>query len=95
LIGRTILKKREGLFGTSESGQVISQEGFDRLPQGVVPIEITLVGETIDLRFRDLYQGQVAPPARSAAWITLMTQIQNVGWRQIETFLRPIGQFVG
>ena len=42
---------------------MIGQEGFDGLPQAVIPVEVALVGEAIDLRFRDLYQGQVAATA--------------------------------
>jgi hypothetical protein len=46
---------------------VISQEGFDGLPHGVIPVEVALVGETVDLRFGDLYQGQVDPAALARA----------------------------
>jgi hypothetical protein len=46
---------------------VISQEGFDGLPQGVIPVEVALVGKAIDLRFRDLYQGQADPAALARA----------------------------
>ena len=46
---------------------MISQEGFDGLPQGVIPIEIAFAGEAIDLRFGDLYQGQVDPTAPARA----------------------------
>jgi hypothetical protein len=46
---------------------VISQEGFDGLPKGVIPVEVALVGEAIDLRFKDLYQGQVDPAALARA----------------------------
>ena len=38
---------------------MMSQESLNRLRHGVVPVEIALVGEAIDLRLGDLYQGQV------------------------------------
>ncbi|MGB7040605.1 MAG: hypothetical protein WBD83_13545, partial [Xanthobacteraceae bacterium] len=46
---------------------MISQEGFDGLPQGFIAVEIALVGEAIDLRFWDLYQGQVEAAALARA----------------------------
>ncbi|MGA8321878.1 MAG: hypothetical protein WBE48_12825 [Xanthobacteraceae bacterium] len=46
---------------------MISQEGFDGLLQRVIPVEIALVGEAVDLRFGDLYQGQVDPAALARA----------------------------
>ena len=46
---------------------MISQEGFDGLLQRVIPVEIALVGEWVDLRFGDIYQGQVDPAALARA----------------------------
>jgi hypothetical protein len=46
---------------------MMSQESLNRLRHGVVPIEIALVGEAIDLRFRGLYQGQVDATALARA----------------------------
>ncbi|MGA8322428.1 MAG: hypothetical protein WB774_16825 [Xanthobacteraceae bacterium] len=46
---------------------MIGQEGFDRLRNGVVPVEIALIGEAIDLRFWDLYLGQVDAAALARA----------------------------
>ena len=38
---------------------MMSQESLNRLRHGVVPVEIALVGEAIDLRLGNLNQGQV------------------------------------
>jgi hypothetical protein len=46
---------------------MMSQESLNRLRHGVIPVEITLVGEAVDLRFGDLYQGQVDPTALARA----------------------------
>jgi hypothetical protein len=50
-----------------EEGQVISQEGFDGLPHGVIAVEIALVGEAVDPRFGELYQDQVCAAALTRA----------------------------
>jgi hypothetical protein len=42
---------------------MMSQESLNRLRHGVVPVEIALLGEAIDLRFGELYLGQVDPAA--------------------------------
>ena len=38
---------------------MVSQKSSDGLLQRVIPIEIALVGEAVDLRFGELYQDQV------------------------------------
>jgi hypothetical protein len=46
---------------------MMSQESLNRLRHGVVPVEIALLGEAIDLRFGELYLGQVDPAALARA----------------------------
>ena len=42
---------------------MMSQESFHRPRHGVIPVEIALVGEAVDLRLGDFYQGKVDPAA--------------------------------
>jgi hypothetical protein len=46
---------------------MMSQESLNRLRHGVIPVEIALVGEAIDLRFGDFYQGKIEPTALARA----------------------------
>jgi hypothetical protein len=46
---------------------MMSQESFNCLRHGVVPVEIALVGEAVDLAFGDFYQGKIDPAALARA----------------------------
>lgn len=46
---------------------MVSQKSFDGLLQRVIPVEIALVGEAVDLRFGEFYQDQVDAAALSRA----------------------------
>ena len=67
LAWRSPLRLSRGVMASAPSAHVASQESFNRLRHGVIPVEIALVDEAIDLRFGELYQDQVGAAALARA----------------------------
>ena len=58
---------------------MMSQESLNRLRHGVVPVEIALVGEAVDLAFGDFYQGKIIPRLlRARCAFTLVVEVERV-----------------
>jgi hypothetical protein len=51
------LRLSRGVMASAPSAHVASQESFNRLRQRVIPVEIALVDEAVDLRFGEFYPG--------------------------------------